>query len=118
MSLTVRLAYKLTLGVDSENCIKDDLEFNTLQAAMHITLIFGTAIATLVQFTFFEIYRSYEIVSVNRSVTSMYALGAMQDIFLAYNMLFILDQNKLPSIIRDENRQVSYALKNVIDERA
>ena len=47
----------------------------------------------------------------------MYALGAMQDIFLAYNMLIILDQNKQPSIIRDENRQVSYVLKNVIDER-
>ena len=39
----------------------------------------------------------------------------MQDIFLAYNMFFILYDNRKPDLIRDEGRQISYAVKNVID---
>ena len=48
----------------------------------------------------------------------MFALGAMQDIFLAYNMFFLLEDNMRPDIIRDEGRQISYAVKNVIDVSA
>ena len=39
----------------------------------------------------------------------------MQDIFLAYNMFFILDVNREPDLIRDEGRQITYAVKNVIE---
>ncbi len=39
----------------------------------------------------------------------------MQDIFLAYNMFFILYDNRNPDLIRDEGRQISYVVKNVID---
>ena len=45
----------------------------------------------------------------------MYALGAMQDIYLAYNMFFILDDQRGPDLIRDEGRKITYAVKNVID---
>ena len=34
---------------------------------------------------------------------------------MAYNMFFILDDNRKPDLIRDEGRQISYAVKNVID---
>jgi hypothetical protein len=39
----------------------------------------------------------------------------MQDIFLAYNMFLIFDDNRRPDLIRDEGRKVTYAVKNVID---
>ena len=33
-------------------------------------------------------------------------------------MFFILDESRRPDVIRDEGRQISYALKNVIDMNA
>jgi len=43
---------------------------------------------------------------------------AVQDTFLSYNILFILDDNKRADLIRDENRQITYALVDVIDVNA
>ncbi len=50
-----------------------------------------------------------------RSITYTLTLFAMQDIFLAYNMFLIFDDNRRPDLIRDEGRKVTYAVKNVID---
>ena len=75
-----------------------------------MALVFGTAFATLIEFIFSEKTKSVFGVSVNRSLSAMFALGAMQDIFLAYNMFFILDDSRRPDIIRDEGRQISYAV--------
>ena len=89
---------------------------NALQASIHIALIFGSSFATLV----FVIFESKGVNKANyvRSNTSCIVLFAMQDIFLAYNLFFILDANRRPDLIRDEGRQISYAVKNVIDMSA
>ena len=44
----------------------------------------------------------------------MIVLGGLQDIYMSYNMFFILDEHQKPDIIRDESRQISYAVKTVI----
>ena len=54
-------------------------------------------------------------ISYIRTNTSNTAFYALQDIFLAYNMFFILDDSKGPDLIRDEGRQITYAVKDVID---
>ena len=41
---------------------------------------------------------------------------ALQDIFLAFNMFFILDEGQRPDIIRDEAKKVSYRLLKVVKE--
>jgi hypothetical protein len=43
---------------------------------------------------------------------------ALQDTFLSYNILFILDFDKKPDLIRDEDHQITYALIDVIDVNA
>ncbi len=54
-------------------------------------------------------------ISYIRAYISTNAFYALQDIFLAYNMFFILDDSKGPDLIRDEARQITYAVKDVID---
>lgn len=49
-----------------------------------------------------------------RENTAYIALTAFQEIFLAYNMFFILDEDKLPDIIRDEGRQITYKMLSII----
>ena len=44
----------------------------------------------------------------------MIVLGGLQDIYMSYNMFFILDEHQKPDILRDESRQISYAVKTVI----
>ena len=44
----------------------------------------------------------------------MIVLGGLQDIYMSYNMFFILDEHQKPDIIRDESRQISYAVQTVI----
>lgn len=48
-----------------------------------------------------------------REYSAYIALTAIQEIFLAYNMFLILEE-KRPDIIRDEKRQISYALLDVV----
>ncbi len=43
-------------------------------------------------------------------------LTALQDIFLAYNMFFILEEGWRPDIIRDEARKVSYKILDVVKQ--
>ena len=54
ISLTIRIAYRLTSELDTDRNINTDLCLNALQAAIHMALVFGTAFATLTEFIFFE----------------------------------------------------------------
>ena len=85
---------------------------------MHIALIFSVCIATLIKLIYWKKTKSLFGVAIMRTFTSQLALAAMQDIFLAYNMFFILDVNREPDLIRDEGRRISYAVMNVIDMSA
>ncbi len=66
---------------------------------MQIVIIFGTTV------TFFLLFiqktRSVHGVRTNSSVL---IFTALQDIFLAFNMFFILYEGQRPDIIRDEGR--------------
>ena len=54
ISLTIRIAYRLTSELDADRNIKKGLCLNALQATIHMALVFGTAFATLTEFIFFE----------------------------------------------------------------
>ncbi len=43
-------------------------------------------------------------------------LTAIQDIFLAYNMFLILDEDIIPDIVRDEVTKTSYPVLGVIKQ--
>ncbi len=48
-----------------------------------------------------------------RIYSALLFLTALQDIFLAYNMFFILDEENRPFIVRDQNNNIDYQLLDV-----
>ncbi len=51
-----------------------------------------------------------------RIYSSFLVFTALQDIFLAFIIFFILDEGQRPDIIRDEATKVSYRLLKVVKE--
>ena len=54
ISLTIRLAYRLTREVEADQNVKKGVYLNALQASIHIALIFGSSFATLILNIIFE----------------------------------------------------------------
>ena len=66
---------------------------------MHIVIISGTTV------TFFlSTMKKIASVQLFRIFSSVLVFTALQDIFLAFNMFFLLDEDQRPDIIRDEDR--------------
>ena len=70
-----------------------------LVTLMHIVIISGTTVTSFLYFKQFTVS-----VKLIRMLTSFLVFTALQDIFLAFNMFFILDEGQRPDIIRDEGR--------------
>ena len=66
---------------------------------MHIVIISGTTVTC-----FFSFKQETRSVRFYRTVLSFLVFTALQDIFLAFNMFFILEEGQTPDIIRDEGR--------------
>ena len=82
-----------------------------LVTIMHIVIISGTTV------TCFLLFKQKTLtVHYYRIVSSLLVFTALQDIFLAFNMFFILDEGQRPDIIRDEAKKVSYRLLKVVKE--
>ena len=82
-----------------------------LVTIMHIVIISGTTA------TFFLLsHLNITPVQHWRIDSSVLVFTALQDIFLAFNMFFILDEGQRPDIIRDEATKVSYRLLKVVKE--
>ena len=71
---------------------------------MHVTLIVGSTISA------FLIERPNK----NSEESAYFILTAVQEMFLAYNMFFILDERKRPEIKRTETRHNTYDLVRVV----
>ncbi len=102
--MTIRHAYKVTQKKNQVNVnIDNQLQLNGFVTSMHISLIISSAIGAFLserphlnQTTAYREYSAYT------------TLTTFQEIFLAYNMFFILDDGKRPDIVRDEARDVTY----------
>ena len=78
--------------------INRELKLNGLVTFMHITIILASSITGLLTHIG-KIANTYQ----ERTETSFYVLTALQEIFLSYNMFFILDDEIRPDIINYEN---------------
>ena len=99
------------------------MRLNSIQAILHTTLVFSTTVMSFVYFL--TLIKAWEAVQDSdfylkqeREAGAFYIIMALQDNFLSYNILLILDDEKRPDIIKDEDRQVTYALMDVIDIKA
>lgn len=79
---------------------------------MHITLIVSSTIGAFL----YDRTQNLDATAL-KEATTYKALTAIQEIFLAYNMFFILDEKKKPDIIRDESRNITYQVLNVVKEK-
>lgn len=70
---------------------------------MHMTLIFGSTIGA-----FLSERKHSNLVTEYREFSFYTTLTGFQEIFLAYNMFFILDEDSRIDIIRDEGRDLTY----------
>ena len=78
---------------------------------MHIAVISGSTV------TCFLLFKQKTISAHTlRIASSFLVFTALQDIFLAFNMFFILDEDQRPDIIRDEAKKVTYRLLKVVKE--
>ena len=82
-----------------------------LVTIIHIVIISGTTV------TFFlsSIQNTFSVRTF-RINSSVLVFTALQDIFLAFNMFFILDEGQRPDIIRDEAKKFSYRVLKVVKE--
>lgn len=110
--MTIRHAYKLTQKQENNEDIRRELRINARVTSMHIALIIGSTIGA-----FLHDRPHVNATTYFRGYTAYLTLTAIQEMFLAYNMFFILDEEKRADIIRDESRQISYALLEVVKPR-
>lgn len=99
--MAVRHAYKLTHNIRSEQ-IQKELTLNRTVTIFHVILIASTSICAILNNFYFQTGTSYNV------------LRAFQDIFLSYNMFFLLNENRKADLIRDESRMISYQLLDVV----
>ncbi len=94
--------------------MEDRLRLNTLVTSAHITLILAYTA------TWFLIHnvRQFEGASTPADLGLLACWmfsGGMQDTFLSYMMFFILEDEKAPSIIHDNNCHITYAVLDVVN---
>ncbi len=107
--MAIRHAYKITKQLYS-SCkpIQSELQLNKMVTFLHITVIVGSTIPA-----FLEYQVRASSTSTSRIYTSLITFTGLQDIFLAYNMFFILDEDKGVNIIRDEANKITYPVLEV-----
>jgi len=114
--LVIRHAYKLTHLVRDHGFnghhdrMNREQRLNTLVTSLHAVIIFSY---TVLYFLTNNVFTYGTAARINLD-TALVCLSAVQDIFLAYMMFFVLDEENSPTIYRDETRHVSYVVLNVI----
>ena len=97
--MSIRYAYKVAESLKANReSVDHQLQLNMVVTVIHLTIIFGTSIITFLTFRGQRTYTTYY-----RENTAYITLTAIQEIFLAYNMFFILDEDRRPDIVCDEN---------------
>ena len=96
--LTIRHAQKLTNQVTAFH--EDVVKKQRLSAAVtgsHVAIILAN---TIVAFLYYNVFTSYSATSY-RLYSALLALTAAQDMFLSYNMFFILDESNPGDLYRN-----------------
>ncbi len=107
--MVIRHAYKITQQLyNSHKLIQSELQLNKMVTFLHIAVIVGSTIPA-----FLEYQVRASSTSTNRIYTSLITFTGLQDIFLAYIMFFILDEDKGVNIIRDEAKKITYPVLEV-----
>jgi hypothetical protein len=107
--MVIRHAYKITKQLyNSHKLIQSELQLNKMVTFLHIAVIVGSTIPA-----FLEYQVRASSTSTNRIYTSLITFTGLQDIFLAYIMFFILDEDKGVNIIRDEAKKITYPVLEV-----
>ncbi len=86
---------------------------HTFVTSMHIILIL---VYTFLSVLYFNVYPYVDSVTGYRVYTGWLIFGGIQDMFIAFMMFFIL--NDEVTIIRDENNKTTYAVLDVINLEA
>lgn len=88
---------------------------NTFVTMAHVSLVLIFTVIAFMSYnlTHFNGVDGYTVAAY-RLYTAWIFFGGLQDIFLAIIMFFILDEATPPSIIRDEERHISYPVLEVI----
>ena len=82
--------------------LKQRVTLNTAVTLLHVILIFGyTVVAVLHD----NVYISYSVINLGLT-TTLFIFTALQDIFFAYMIFFILDKRSPPIFVRDESQQL------------
>ena len=85
---------------------------NKLVTMTHISLI---SLYTLFNFLVDNFSGTIKTVSFYRLNTAYYFVSGLLDIFVAYVMWFVLDEeNEAPQVVRDDARSVSYPVLDII----
>ena len=94
--LTIRHAYKQT-------------QLNTLVTVLHVTIIVGTTISAFLLDTGLLVRETAQL----RLFSATFVFTALQDIFISYNIFFILDEQKTIIIVIN-GAQIKYPILNVV----
>ena len=112
--LTIRHAYKIAQKLNEVHReVDSQLKLNGVVTLMHIAVILGSSVLGFLIHT----TKMYGGTTFIKAGTSWVALTALQGIYLAYNMFFILDEERRPDLIRDEGRKVTYPLLEVVKKQ-
>jgi hypothetical protein len=86
---------------------------HTVVTSMHVVLILVFTVLSVLDF---NVYSNGASVAAYRVSSAWFFFGGIQDIFLAFMMFFILDDEV--NIIRDERNKTAYAVLDVINIEA
>ena len=117
MVMVVRHVHKLTqkpfkmLQLMHNSDQQSKRRMNALVTSAHIVLILSF---TILSFLIDNVFIGFS--SAADSLTAcLFISGGLLDIFVAYMMFFIFSEdNRVPDLIRDESRHISYPVLNVI----
>jgi len=104
--LTIHYAYQLTKRLQTHEGIRNKLQLNKIVTLLHVTFIFASTVSTFVNYVSSQGDNSTLSQKCNLLETN-YMFFALLDIFMSYNLFFVLDDDKQPDIIRfgtDEDR--------------
>jgi len=96
---------------DVSESIRNERGINTAVTLAHLTLILG---ATIVAF-WNDNFGNKNSTTIIHLTIALLSFTALQDIYLSYNMFFILDEEKKLNIIyRDQVQAIDYEILEVI----
>ena len=108
--LTIHYAYQLAKRLQTDEEIRNKLQLNKNVTILHVTFIFASTVSTFVFYVSTQGDNSTVSQKCNLGETN-YIFFALLDIFMSYNLFFVLDDDERPDIIRfgdDEDR--TYAM--------